>query len=518
MHIMITSSPADSRSMTAQPRARQVACGRLLFLAGLALALSACSSLPSTSPLAHVALPSAWKNVPSATASTPDTRPQAWWRDVNDPALEGWIELALVRNRELARSALRLRQASLQARRADSDAWPKASSSLNTSAQQSLQNTQGTATTLVNGVSVPVESSVSSKLTTSANAGLSASYEADLWGRIAQTRTLAQQDHALAQTDLQTARWLLTTQVAEQYWTLAAIDAKVAPMAQARQDAQASLEATRLKLSVGKSRPGEEDKAIAALREAQRNQLALTTQRETAQQTMALLLDEPPQTFMVAQASLPPKNPPEPGSWVVASVLDRLPAVQRARIAVDQALTKLNIAQSNRYPQLSLSAGLSSSGNQLRNTLSNPFSSLGLNLTLPMLDWTRLGLERDSAQLGLEIAALDFREALFKALAEVETQYNNRQQWQADAQWLQEKVQQGDRALAVAQLRYEQGAEPLQTVRDAQARLRELQMSAIDTRFKAWINQVTIFKAWGGPLAEPSEIFVIRKQIIDNQK
>jgi len=51
-----------------------------------------------------------------------------------------------------------------------------------------------------------------------------------------------------------------------------------------------------------------------------------------------------------------------------------------------------------------------------------------------MLGWKRLGLEQGSARLGLVVSAMDFRDALFKALAGVDTQYNLSLQWQAKAQ------------------------------------------------------------------------------------
>jgi outer membrane protein TolC len=475
--------------------------GRATLLTLLA-ALSACSTAP-TVPSAH-ALPKAWKGVPAADATgLAQDQPVAWWRELHDPALTGWIELALVRNRDLVRSALRLHQASVQAERSAADAWPRFNSSVGTSAQQSLQKNNGMATTQVNGVTVPIETRQNSPLQTSANMGLSGSYEIDLWGRLAQNRGLAQQDRAMAQADLQTARWLLTTQVAEQYWNLGTIDAKL-PLAQATvADAQAALEVAQLKLSQGKVRPGELDKAQVSVQDAVQRRQALTLQREQTLNTLALLLDEAPQDFRLPSAHLPAQEPGEPASWPVAAVLDRLPAVRRARLALDQALVKLQVAQSNRYPQLNLSAGLSSSGSSLGQVLANPFGSLGLNVALPMLDWTRLGLERDSAKLAVRLADMDFREALFKALAEVEQSYVQRRQWQGEAALLREKIVHAQQASAVAQLRYEQGADPLQSVRDAQASLRELQVQALELRQKAWLNQVAIYKAWGGPLDGP---------------
>lgn len=483
---------------------------RMSFWLACAWVLAACSSTLTLPPQASVALPAAFKHVPLTPLRTSRSlqTPSGWWGELQDPALNIWMNVALTRNRDLVRSALRLQQASLMAGRAELDAWPKVSANLGTSAQQSLAPALRSAAGMVTGRSAPAQNNsgtpgttgTSGSLSTGATGGLSGSYDVDLWGRVSQNTALAQQDAALARADLLAARWLLTTQVAEQYWTLAAIDAKAPLLARAAQDARATLAATQLRLSVGKARLTDEHKALAALGDAQQRLQALGLQRDNAVRTMALLFDDAPQDFKLAQASLPEQLPPEPADWPVASVLDRIPAVQRARIALDQSLTKLKIAQSNRYPQLSLSVGLSGNGSQWRQLLSSPLGSLGLGLALPMFDWKRLGLEQSSARLGLEVSAMDFRDALFKALAEVDAQYNLRLQWLAEAQLQQEKTSHAQAALVVAQLRYAQGAEPLQSVRDAQASLRELQLFALDTRLKAWLNQVAIYKAWGGPL------------------
>lgn len=474
---------------------------------GLSLCLlSACTSTPTLPLSAKPVLPDTWKSTPAfplRNKTNPDIRPQAWWLELNDPSLTLWIEWALVRNRDLVRSALRLQQASLQVQSRGLDAWPRVNANVGTSVQRPLGDVGSRTTTVINGVSVPVETNMGSSTYRSANAGLSASYEIDLWGRVSQGLAMAKQDQAIALADLETARWLLTTQVAEQYWNLALIDAKKPYLEQAVKDAKANLDVARLKLSQGKVREGEEHKAVAAWKEANQRRSALNIQRANVVQALALLFDEPPQSFHVAHARLPEQYPPEPESWPLASVLDRQASVRRSRMALDQALLKLDIAQTNRYPQLSLSASLNSSGNALRDVLTNPMGALGLNLTLPVLDWKRLGIEQDSARLALQISAMDFRDALFKALAEVETQYNNRRQWQADAEILLEKTGHAQQAMQVAQLRHEQGVDTLQSVRDAQGNLRELQLSALDTRLKAWVNQVAIFKAWGGPLAGP---------------
>lgn len=469
-------------------------------LLGLSWGLSACAPSLTLSPIpSDVNLPETWRHAPKPQAAAAGSEASnTWWKSFKDPQLDALMELALQRNRDLVRNALRLQQAVLKTGQAEFDRGPRPSANLSNSLQGPLTSSRGNTSVQVNGLTVPLGNNVG--MTQSFSLSSSLSQEIDVWGRLAQSAAVAYQNAAIAQTDLDAARWLLSAKVAEQYWTLAATDAKMVLAKQAIKDAQTNLEVSQLRLANGKIRASEVDRSTLALEQSQQKEVALALQRSNTVQTLALLLDDAPQNLSLTQALLPSSLPTEPQAWPAAAVVDRLPAVRRSRLALDVAARNLNIAETNRYPQFSLSANASASGNSLSNVLSNPLGSLGLNLGLPMVDWKRLRINRDVSQIDLDVAAVDFRENLYKALSEVDQHYSKRQQWLAESQSLQLKSLQAEQALSVAQLRHEVGAEPLQTVRDAQANLRDLETNRIELRLKAWNNQINIFKAWGGPL------------------
>lgn len=460
----------------------------------IAVLLSAC-----TTPTRHAlpespAMPAQWQEAASSAAALPT---HAWWLALGDDSLRALITEALARNRDVARSVLRPRQAGLNTRRAEQDQWPQPSVGLSAGAQRPLQNT-GPNSVLINGVNVPLPSSTGT--TTSAGLSLSAGYELDLWGRVADSVALADHNARASAADLDTARWLLSTQVAEQYWAIAAADAKRALLKTQITDAQASLAAVSLRLDQGKARPAEVDRAQASLADAQLRLQALDAQRGTAQRTLALLMDVPPQQFTPPLSQLPAASPDKLPAGTPTEVLDRRPDLRSARHALDAALLKLNIAEANRYPAIRLSATLGSGGNGLGQWLANPVGSLGVALALPMVDWERTRLDRNLAQLQLDEAAIAFRDSLYKALAEVDNLLAQQQQVQSDLYNVRDKLIQADKALAVAKLRHATGVDALQTVRDANQAQREAQSALIDLRVKAWQNQVALHKALGGPL------------------
>lgn len=468
---------------------------RAALVAALAAALLAGCGLPTLQPAPVLpALPAQWSQMPTATGDAPV---QAWWLPLHDAALDALIGQALRSNRDVARSALRWQQAALQARVAGLDRWPKPAAGFNASARRSLSGS-GATTVLVNGVSVPVPSLPT--VSTSYGASVSASYEVDLWARVALSQALARDAAAASQADLDTARWLITTKVAEQYWTLAAIDAKAELASAATRDAQASLAATRLRHEVGKLRAADVVKAELALGEARLRAQALATQRVEATHALALLLDRVPEALNAPAARLPEGDPPEALATAPASLLDRRPDLRSARLALDAALHKLNLAEASRYPQLTLTASLSGGGEALRQVLANPIGSLGLGLAIPLVDWQRAKAAREQAELQLQEAAITFREALYKALVEVETQFAQRRQLATELTQARHRRLAADEVLAIARLRYDNGAEAQQAVRDAEQAQRDATSAVLDLRLKNWLNLVAIQKSLGGPI------------------
>lgn len=470
-------------------------CRHPLPLALLAAVLSGCAGPSQRAAPALPPVPAAWQQAPADNAAAVARGP--WWIAVGDPALDALIDEALARNRDVARSALRLQQAVLQARTETLNAGLRPSASVGANAQQALDAGAGPGSVLINGVSVPVPSGP--RLATSVGATVSAGYEVDLWSRLAASVAAAGAAAEAARADVETARWLLTTQVAEAYWTTAAVDAKTASAQAGVHDAEAGLAAARLRHAEGKIRPAEFDRAGQALADARLKLQTLATQRTQATQTLALLLDRP-EAVRVAAARLPAQDPPDWRAGAPASLLDQRPDLRSARLALDAALRRVQVAEANRYPQLTLGATLSTGGEKLTQILSNPIANLSLALALPLVDWQRLQVQRELALVQLDDAALVFRDGLYKALVETEQQFVQRRQIAGETAAARERAAIAGRALAAATLRHAQGADALQSVRDAAQVEREAQAALIDLRLKAWLNLVALHKALGGPV------------------
>ncbi|HEY0954625.1 MAG TPA: TolC family protein [Roseateles sp.] len=455
-------------------------------LTALALAalLAGCALGPTAQP-PEVATPTTWSLAGGDAA--PD------WAGLLDPTLVALQARALEASRDIALAAQRWKRAQLLADQGALRWMPNAS--LSTNASRPIETQSSTRNVDVGGVTIPVTTSTGVTRSYGANVGVG--YELDLWDRLAQNRAAQRANAEAARTDIEAARLSVRAQVADAYWTLASLRARQ-PLAQAQLAlTRETLELVRLRVREGKLLPIELDKIAATVQAAENRLSDLAADTLLQRQRLALLLDEP-LPGPAPDAALPAGEPPQWRLAEPAEVLARRPDVQRDRLGVDAALARLRVSEAERYPRLSFSGGISTGGAQSRDWLSQPLASLGANLVVPMIDWQRLALQRDSARTELDSAALTLRDTLHKALADIETQRieaeRAHQQLAANASRLREAVE-NER---LATLRYEAGAIARADWLQVRSARLDAEQTRIQLRAQQWQRQAGLFKALGG--------------------
>lgn len=449
-----------------------------------ALLLAGCALGP-TVKAPEVATPVAW-SLASGDA-TPD------WAGLLDPQLAALQARALEANRDIARAAYSWRQAELLAEQSALRWLPSAGVSAN--ASRPLETQSSTRNVDIGGVTVPVTTSTGWSRSYGASVGIG--YELDLWDRLAQTTAAQRAQAEAARTDIAAARLLIRSQVAEAYWTLAAIRAQ-RPLAEDQLAlTRETLELTRARVREGKLLPIELDKIAVNVQAAETRLADLAADQLLQRQRLALLLDEA-LPGPSPEAALPGNAPPRWRLAEPADVLAQRPDVQRARLGVDTALARLRVSEAERYPRLSFSAGMSTGGTRASDWLSQPLASFAANLAVPLIDWQRLNLQRDGARTELDSAALALRDTLQKALADIETQRieaeRSAQQLQANAGRLKEAVE-NER---LAKLRYEVGAISRADWLQIRSTVLDAEQTRIGLRLQQWVRQAALFKSLGG--------------------
>ena len=177
------------------------------------LLLLACASAPQVEyPALDLAQPDQWLGLAGASE---DTVADHWWRDMGAARLDSLVALALAHNYDLKAAGARLAQAQAQARVAGAPLWPQLNASANGSRRKQ------------NFVGLPIPGSapdqVLSSKSTSFGVDLTASWEADLWGRLRAGAQAALADAGAAAADFRAARLSLAAQTARAYF--AAVEA-----------------------------------------------------------------------------------------------------------------------------------------------------------------------------------------------------------------------------------------------------------------------------------------------------
>ena len=463
-----------------------------LLLAVLAtLALGACATSGSPSAPAP-GIPGAWAE---SSASDAIALTRDWWRGFGSAELSGLIDAALSASPDMGIAAEHVRQAEAQVRIAGATLFPVLNFSAGT----------GRSETRPQGGSWSGENSSS--------AALSASYEIDLWGRIASGVRSAESSLSATRFDQETVRLTLVAGVASGYFQVLSLRGRLAI-------ARANLVIAERVLNVVDARA--RNGAASAL-DLARQQAAVLTLRASIpplelqeRQTLyalAILAGRPPERFEAAGSTVTALAVPRVAAGLPADLLARRPDLASAEAQLAAANANVAAARAALLPgiQLTGSAGLAS--NVLLNFLSAPTAALALGASLlqPIFNGGRLRAQVDVAASRERELVESYRKSIFAALADVESALASSSRT-ADQELLQEQVlEQARRALRLAEIRYREGVDDLLIVLDAQRTLFQAEDQLAQIRLSRLQASIGLFKALGGgwkmtePPRQPSQ-------------
>lgn len=325
---------------------------RTLLSAALAAALlSACALNPKPTPEL---------DLPAVTATTP-AEIDRWWESFRDPVLDGLIAEALERNDDVVIAVQRVQSSRAALDLVRINRLPDASLSLSGSRQQ-----------YSNERPIPGRP----RQYNTVIGGISASYELDLFGRLSGQRDVARQQLAASRYALEGLRASVTAQVARAYFSLRALDADEALLSQtlATRDAALALREKqfaggtigRYDLEISRSERASVAAALAATRSG----------REQAETALAVLLGRSPRELVeripdrgLALSTLAVQ--PEIPAGLSSDLLARRADVRAAEANLAAASLSVEVARTQWFPTISLTAGLGGESAALGSLLSS---------------------------------------------------------------------------------------------------------------------------------------------------
>jgi len=329
---------------------------------------------------------------------------------------------------------------------------------------------------------------------------LSASYEVDVWGRVAATRDSAEAAALFSRYDQQTVALTTIAAVATTWFTALAYQDRLAVAQRNLADSEEILRAINARLDAGTASAldvAQQAALVAGVRATIPNLRSNAIQQINA---LGVLVGSLPEDIKVSPGTLTTLSLPEVAPGLPSDLLLRRPDIAAAEAKLVEANANIREARANFYPQISLTAGGGLQSVAL-GTLFGPTSMLlnaASSVTQTIFD---NGQKRGQYELTVaqeEELVADYRRAIVQAFTDVEnalTQYRYTTE--------QEKLEQlavdvAQRAADIARAQVLAGTSDIVTALQAQSTLFTDLDTLAQVRLARFQALVALYKSLGG--------------------
>lgn len=246
------------------------------------------------------------------------------------------------------------------------------------------------------------------------------SWEADIWGKIRSSKRASDASYLQTVAAHQAVKTDLVAQIATTYYQLLALDKQISVTEQTIANRQKSLETIEALKDAGQANQVGVDQTAAQLYSAQSQLLDLKNSLYQTENTMSILLGEKPQSYV--RSSLDEQSlVNEMTLGVPALLLRNRPDIMQAEYNLMNNFELANVAKSNFYPSITLSAQGGFQSLELDNWIdsSSIFANLVGGLTQPIFNGRKIRTAYEVAKTQQEQALLMFKKALLNAGQEV---------------------------------------------------------------------------------------------------
>ncbi len=432
-----------------------------------------------------VATPAAWQTPAGETGDDL----AAWWTVFGDPALEALVAETRARNKDLAAATARMEAYAAAVGMARADFFPAVGAQgLAGSDRQSER------------VHVPEAYEATDNPGWLYQAGFSASWELDLWGRVRRSVEAARGQLESAQEDLRNLQVMLQAQVAAEYVGLRMNQQRLAYAEENIELQEETLQVVRGRFDAGLT--GELD-----VRQAEMNLAATTAQVpalkskiEEALNALCVLTGQLPGALDALREPGPvPAATALPG-LLPTELLRRRPDVRSAERALAAQTAKIGVAQADYFPALSLNgtfALAATDGGELFTSAAQDFT-VGPSLTWAIFNAGKIRNHVRAEEASTRAALAAYEKTVLAAYQECEdalAAYANEAQRLAS---LRAAATAAEQSVELVNELYRSGLANFQNVLDMQRQLSSYQDALAQSRGQSAANLVAAYKAFGG--------------------
>ncbi|MEJ2365333.1 MAG: efflux transporter outer membrane subunit [Deltaproteobacteria bacterium] len=436
-------------------------------------------------------VPAHYQYTPSEL-TMPETDDQ-WWRVFSDPELNQLVEEVVHNNLDIKRATAAVLEVRAQLVSTRADRFPQVDVQGRAEQQRSPKGT------------------ASNRTIESYDLALPASFEIDLWGRLARAEEAARANLLQAEENRHTVAQTVVAETVTLYLQMESLERGI-------DIAKKLIESFRRSLNLVESRYKRGLTSVLDVRQARRvlagAEATLPSLRQdlgTTQQALSVLLGRYPETR-------PPRLQPEDYYKRLAPVPPGLPSellLRRPDIrAAEKQLLSLNaligVAKASRFPRIVLTGSYGYTSEDL-NRLLKPESELwniAAGITQPLFDAGKLQAAQRAAEARYQQGVAEYAKTVLSAFAEVEGAFLTREEQLKRRDYVVTFLREAREAQRIAESRYEKGLVDFLTVLDTQRTRFEAERDLLEVDFTLMNNRVNLHRALGGGWGDPGPVML----------
>jgi outer membrane protein, multidrug efflux system len=411
-----------------------------------------------------------------------------WWKAFNDPVLNETVARVIFYNHDIRQAASSVMESRAVFEQVDADRYPQVGvAGLASRRQQAIVN--------------PLTGETESVETRLFSLTVPATFEIDLWGRLARASEAGRAELLMAELNRRTVIQSMIAESVIRYLEIRAMD-------QQAFITEKMIESARLYLDLVEKRYERGLAPVIEVHQARRT-LALLSSRLPALIQAAGLSR---QALFILQGEYPDSI--DQRHWTVynfemldpvpeglpSELLNRRPDIMAAEARLEAASARIGQARASRFPRLSLTGAFGYADNSLNSffTPQNEIWHMAAESLQPLYDAGRLAAAQRAAEARFQTQSIIYARVLLNAFGEVEGALLTRQQQVERRKHLAEFLKHAEITEKLAEDRYQRGLINYLDVIDALQATYQAQMEMIEVETVIYANRVRLHRALGG--------------------
>ncbi len=452
----------------------------LYLLITLMLVLSGCIFFK---PAARELIPSETPKKFSLYSESKIQQNSLWWKDFNSPELDRLVEKALGVNFDLRQAYARLNQSRALLKKSKASLFPELSASAG------FSNTK--TETESGGLTVSTNSK-------NYSAGLAASYELDLWGRIRSKNEADLLYMKESQALYDTAAMTVSAGVADMWIDIIATRQEIVYIKAGIKTNENLLKMMELRFEKSLASALDVLQQREGLASAKSRLPSLEAKEKVLMNNLILLVGKSSGADIKVSNDSLPDMPPVPDSGLPADLISNRPDIRAAGLRLKAADWEISAAQAARLPVLSLSASGVYSASTMDDVFRNWAANLAANLTGPIFDAGRRKAEVNRVKAVAEERLAIYEKTVFSAVCDVENALVNEDRQIVYLKALENERKASELSLGETNRRYLAGQVTFLTLQEKLLRFQVFEGQLIRQKAVLLKYRISLYRALGG--------------------